>query len=103
MFRVHNNSAHVNCLKDVSAIRHSAEVKRTHKFRVGDKLLNEYENNPGLIGGAFATIFPLGLTNHYPGNRGPLHSKLVQTWLMDARWISKSVFPFLKIVGSQVK
>ena len=148
---------------------HSAEVKRTHKVFVGDNLLNEYEDNPELIGGAFATLFPLGLTKDDIGKGGPLHPKLVRAWLMshdrrfakhrsfnhfifnqkirhetnlkvsirvkandkrtrklmnlvnatdfqerlmaaandpmgeDARWISKSVLPFLKIVGSQVK
>ena len=40
----------------------SAEVKRTHKVRVGNNLLNEYEDNPELIGGVFARLFPLDLT-----------------------------------------
>ena len=61
---------------------HSAEVKRTHKVFVGDNLLNEYEDNPELIGGAFATLFPLGLTKDDIGSGGPLHPKLVRAWLM---------------------
>ena len=45
--------------------------KRTHKVRVGDNLLNEYEDNPELIGGAFATLFPLGLKKDDLGKGGP--------------------------------
>ena len=36
------------------------DVKRTHKVHVVQKLINEFENNPELIGGAFATLLPLG-------------------------------------------
>ena len=63
-------------------LRDSAKVKRSHKVRIEDKLLNEYEENPELIGGAFATLFPLGLTKDDLGKGGPLHPKLVRTWLM---------------------
>ena len=54
-------------------MRESAKVKRSHKVGVEDKLLNESEENPELIGGAFATLFPLGLTKDDLGKGGPLH------------------------------
>ena len=158
-----------NKLDDPGEVFRVDSKERTHKVRVGDKLLNEYEDNPELIGGAFATLFPLGLTKDDLCKGGPLHPKLVRTWLMshdrrfakhhsfnhfmfnqkirhdtnlkvsirvkandnrtrkltnlvnasdfqerlraaandplgeDARWISKSVIPFLKIAGSRVK
>ena len=40
-------------------MRDSAEVKGSRKVRAKDRILNEYEENPELIGGSFAT-FPLG-------------------------------------------
>ena len=45
-------SPHIDSSRDVSGMRESAKVKRSHKVRVGDKLLNEYKENPELIGGA---------------------------------------------------
>ena len=57
-FDVDNKSAHIDSSRDVSGIRESAKAKRSHKVLVGDKLLNEYEENPELIGGAFAILFP---------------------------------------------
>ena len=138
-------------------------------MHIEQKLLNEYENNPELIGGAFATLLPLGFTKSDLGKGGTLPKKLVRTWLLshdrrfathrnfnhfifnqnirhetnlkvsmrvkgndertrkltkivnehdfeerlriavdnptgeEARRISKSVLPFLKIVGSKVK
>ena len=143
--------------------------KMTHKVYVEHTLLNEFENNPELIGGAFADLLPLGFTKNDLGKGGTLPTKLVRTWLLshdrrfakhrsfnhfifnqkirhetnmrvsmrvkgndektrkltklinepdfeerlrkavddpmgdDAQKISKSVLPFLKIVGSQVK
>ena len=151
---------------------HSCQVpkkKKTHKVYVEHTLLNEFENNPELIGGAFADLLPLGFTTNDLGKGGTLPTKLVRTWLLshdrrfakhrsfnhfifnqkirhetnmrvsmrvkgndektrkltklvnepdfeerlrkavddpmgdDAQKISKSVLPFLKIVGSQVK
>ena len=63
----------LNFLRDVSGMRKSAKVKRSHKIRVEDKLLNEYGRIIELIGGAFATLFPLGLTKDDLGKGGPLH------------------------------
>ena len=143
--------------------------KKTHKVYVEHTLLNEFEDNPELIGGAFADLLPLGFTKNDLGKGGTLPTKLVRTWLLshdrrfakhrsfnhfifnqkirhetnmrvsmrvkgndektrkltklinepdfeerlrkavddpmgdDAQKISKSVLPFLKIVGSQVK
>ena len=59
VFDVENKSAHIDSSRNVSSLRESAKLKRSHKVCVEDKLLNEYEENPELIGGAFAT-FPLG-------------------------------------------
>ena len=73
VFQVEGNSARIDCSRE-------EEVKRTHKVRVGDNLLNEYEDNPELIGGAFATLFPL--TKDDLGKGGSLHPKLVRAWLM---------------------
>ena len=65
----------------MSGKRDSAELEPTHKVRVGNKFLNQYEDNPDLIGGAFATLFPLGLTKDDIGKGGSLPPKLVRTWL----------------------
>ena len=71
-----------NKLDDPGEVSRVDSSKRTHKVLVGDNLLNEYEDNPELIGGAFATLFPLGLTKDDLGKGGPMHPKLVRTWLM---------------------
>ena len=62
---------------DVSDKGNSVEVKGSHKVRVEDRILNEYEENPELIGGAFATLFPLGLTKDDLGKGEPLQPKSV--------------------------
>ena len=58
------------------------KVKRTHKVHVVEKLINEFENNPELIGGAFATLLPLGFTKDDIGKGGTLPAKLVRKWLL---------------------
>ena len=60
----------------------SVKTKRTHKVYVEQKLINEFENNPELIGGAFATLLPLGFTKNDLGKSGTLPTKLVRTWLL---------------------
>ena len=57
-------------------------VKRTHKVHVLDKVINEFEDNPELIGGAFATLLPLGFTKDDIGKGGTLPKKLIRTWLL---------------------
>ena len=52
----------LHSLRDVYGILDSAEVKQTHKVRVGDNLLNEREDKLELIGGTFAILFPLDFT-----------------------------------------
>ena len=58
------------------------DVKRTHKVNVVQKRINEFEDNPELIGGAFATLLPLGFTKDDIGKGGTLPSKLIRTWLL---------------------
>ena len=58
------------------------DVKRTHKVHVVQKLINEFEDNPELIGGAFATLLPLGFTKDDIGKGGTLPGKLIRTWLL---------------------
>ena len=58
------------------------DVRRIHNFHVVEKLINEFEENPELIGGAFATLLPLGFTNDDIGKGGTLPSKLIRTWLL---------------------
>ena len=54
----------------------------THKVYVEHTLLNEFENNPELIGGAFADLLPLGFTRNDLGKGGTLPTNLVRTWLL---------------------
>ena len=58
------------------------KVKRTHKVHVIEKILNEFEGNPELIGGAFATLLPLGFTKDDIGKGGTLPTKLIRSWLL---------------------
>ena len=60
----------------------SIKKKMTHKVYVEHTLLNEFENNPELIGGAFADLLPLGFTKDDLGKGGTLPTKLVRTWLL---------------------
>ena len=46
------------------------------------KVINEYENNPELIGGAFATLLPLGFTKDDIEKGGTIPTKLIRTWLL---------------------
>ena len=48
----------------------------------GNTLLNEYSENPELIGGAFADLLPLGFTKNDLGKGGILPSKIVRTWFL---------------------
>ena len=43
---------------------HFEESKRTRRVYVGHTLLNEYKENPELIGGAFPDLLPLGFTKN---------------------------------------
>ena len=76
MFDADNKSSHIDSSRDVSGMRESAKVKRSHKVRVGDKLFNEYAENPQLNRGAFAAFFPLGLIKEDLGKGGPLYPKV---------------------------
>ena len=58
------------------------DVKRRHKIHVEHNLINEYENNPELIGGAFATLLPLGFTKDDIEKGGTIPTKLIRTWLL---------------------
>ena len=70
-----------SCNEDDSS-KDNPKVKRTHKVHVIEKILNEYEDNPELIGGAFATLLPLGFTKDDIGKGGTLPTKLIRSWLL---------------------
>ena len=63
--------------------RISSEKSNTrHRVYMRDSLLNEYSDNPELIGGAFADLLPLGFTKDEIGSGGTLPPKMVKTWFL---------------------
>ena len=57
----------------------SGTKRRKHKVYIEATLINEYKDNPELIGGAFADLLPLGFTKDDLGKGGTLPKKLIKT------------------------
>ena len=72
----------------------SKKSKPLHKVYIRDCLINEYRDNPELIGGAFADLFPLGLTKDDLGSSGTLPARMVKTWFLsrDRRFAKHRAF-----------
>ena len=54
--------------------------KPLRKVNIRDFLLNEYRDNPELIGGVFADLLPLGFKKDDLGKGGTLPKKLIKTY-----------------------
>ena len=86
---------------DVSGDFEQAKYRRwTHRVYVAHALLNEYKDNPELIGGAFVDLLPLGFTKNDLGNGDTLRSKIVRTWLLshDCRFAKHRFFNILCLI-----
>ena len=72
----------------------SKKSKPLHKVYIRDCLMNEYMDNPELIGVAFADLFPLGLTKDDLGSSGTLPARMVKTWFLsrDRRFAKHRAF-----------
>ena len=57
----------------------SGEKRRKHKVYIEATLINEYKDNPELIGGAFADLLPLGFTKDDLGKGDIVPKKLIKT------------------------
>ena len=68
--------------------------KTKHRYYIADCLINEYRDNPELIGGAFADLLPLGFTKDDVGRGGGLPAKMVKTWFLsrDRRFAKHRAF-----------
>ena len=62
------------------AIAGTTESSREkHKVYFGETLINEYRDNPELIGGACAELLPLGFTKEDIGKGGILPANMIKT------------------------
>ena len=68
---------------------------RKHRAYLRDTAINEYRDNPELIGGAFPDLLPLGFTKADIGGKGgTLPTKMVQAWFLsrDRRFAEHRTF-----------
>ena len=68
---------------------------RKQRVYLRDTLMNEYRDNPELIGGAFADLLPLGFTKADMGGKGgTLPKKMVRAWFLsrDRRFAEHKAF-----------
>ena len=66
-----------------------------HRAYLRDTVMNEYRENPELIGGAFADLLPLGFTKADVGEKGgTLPPKMVRAWFLsrDRRFAEHRAF-----------